>query len=128
MSLNEEQRSAQIEELQTNDPEQDALRGINEDSPVEPYESGWLVKQIGDSQTFNKDDGTVSYASVLIKSLRWQGAFTVAGVIYIYNLSKANMQTYILDMDLKELHSLYSIHRNLMISMKIPQNRKRNLK
>jgi len=27
-----------------NDPEQDALRAINEDSPVEPYEAGWLVK------------------------------------------------------------------------------------
>ena len=60
MSLGEEARAQQLEELLASDPEQEALRGINEDSALEPYEANWIVKSVGDSQVFTKDDGTTT--------------------------------------------------------------------
>ena len=49
----------------------------------EPFEQGWLIKTVGETQQFNlvgKEEGVTSYAVVVLKNLRWPGNYTVANV------------------------------------------------
>ena len=56
------------------------FKSITENAAVLPTGESWTSKLAGDTQTYNKkngDDGTVSYAVNVLKSLRWPGAVTV---------------------------------------------------
>ena len=67
--------------LEEEDKVMEKLMGINEDEPIKPLETAWLLKIVGDDQPYNPDgeeEGTMVYAANVIKSLRWPGAFTVA--------------------------------------------------
>ena len=66
--------------LNEKDKPEDKLRAIAENAPVKTLDAAWLIKNSGDSQTYNKlaGEGTVSYQVTVIKSLRWPGAVTVA--------------------------------------------------
>ena len=41
-------------------------------------EFAWISKVSGDTQLYNKGDGTVCYGVNVLRSLRWPGAITVA--------------------------------------------------
>jgi hypothetical protein len=44
----------------------------------------WSVKTVGDTQLYNQlppKEGTTTYATVVIKSLRWPGSITVSQVM-----------------------------------------------
>ncbi|KAM3145625.1 hypothetical protein pb186bvf_002399 [Paramecium bursaria] len=76
-SVNEEQRGI----IQEQDPENERLKAITEDRPLEPiYQSNWLVKVIGDGQVYGpKDEGKNNiYGVALLKNYTWPGAITVA--------------------------------------------------
>lgn len=49
MSLNEEARQQLLEDSQANDPEQEALRALPEDTPLPGLETNWSVKQVGET-------------------------------------------------------------------------------
>lgn len=75
----------QVDEIMAKLEEEDKilekLMGINEDAPIPPLESAYLLKVVGDDQPYNPDgdeEGTASYAANVIKSLRWPGAYTIA--------------------------------------------------
>ena len=70
-----------LAKLEEEDKVQEKLMGINEDAPIAPLESAFILKIVGDDQPYNPDDGeegTVVYSANVIKSLRWPGACTVA--------------------------------------------------
>jgi radial spoke head protein 4A len=67
--------------LEEDDKVLEKLMGINEDLPIKPLETAWLLKIVGDDQPYNPDgeeEGTLVYAGNVIKSLRWPGAATVS--------------------------------------------------
>lgn len=77
--LPEEEREAYKEKLAEDDKTEEALKAINEHTPV-GTDQAWTVKTVGDTQAYNKPggEGTTSYAINLIKSNRWPGHATVA--------------------------------------------------
>ena len=62
------------------DKPEEKLRAIAENTPVQSLDAAWLLKNSGDSQTYNKlgGEGSISYQVTVVKSLRWPGAVTVA--------------------------------------------------
>jgi len=60
------------------DPAVDRFKPLNEDVPVKSLEVAWLSKACGDTQQYNKGEGTITYAVNVIRSLRWPGAVSVA--------------------------------------------------
>uniref|UniRef100_A0A7S3KFV1 Uncharacterized protein n=1 Tax=Euplotes crassus TaxID=5936 RepID=A0A7S3KFV1_EUPCR len=96
----EDQVEEEMAKLEEEDKVLETLMGINEDAPIPPLESAWLMKVVGDNQPYNgdgEDEGTVTYSANVIKSLRWPGAYTVAYCgqytnIYIgYGLKQGNV-------------------------------------
>lgn len=77
MSLNEETRQTVLDEALLLDPEQDPLRGINEDTPLDEATPAWNIKLVGDHQVFAKEDSNVNYAPLLFNNLRWPGTKTI---------------------------------------------------
>lgn len=43
----------------------------------------WQIKLVGDTQVFQKDEGSSVYGAVTIKNLYWPGWVTVANVVVI---------------------------------------------
>lgn len=44
-------------------------------------DKAWIAKLVGDTQQYNKlkaDEGTTSYATLVLRSIRWPGAVTVS--------------------------------------------------
>ncbi len=80
MSLNEETRQTVLDEALLLDPEQDPLRGINEDTPLDEATPAWNIKLVGDHQVFAKEDSNVNYAPLLFNNLRWPGTKTIVAV------------------------------------------------
>ena len=99
--LPEEEKQAKLDEMNTEDPVNEKLKAIAEDKrkktynfiknlyilikniAFEPFEQGWLIKTVGETQQFNlvgKEEGVTSYAVVVLKNLRWPGNYTVANV------------------------------------------------
>jgi hypothetical protein len=77
----EDQVEEELAKLEEEDKVLEKLMGINEDAPIPPLESAWLMKIVGDDQPYNpegEEEGTLTYAANVIKSLRWPGAYTVA--------------------------------------------------
>jgi len=77
----EDQVEEVLAKLEEDDKVLERLMGINEDTPIPPLESAWLLRIVGDDQPYNPDgeeEGTLVYAANVIKSLRWPGAYTVA--------------------------------------------------
>jgi radial spoke head protein 4/6 len=77
----EDQLDEEMAKLEEEDKILEKLMGINEDQPIPPLESAWLMKIVGDDQPYNPDgeeEGTAVYAAHVIKSLRWPGAYTVS--------------------------------------------------
>jgi len=75
------------EEQEKDDPTCDRLRLLNEQAPVagtgatKEEDRAWISKLVGDTQSYNKvkaDEGTVSYATCVMRSIRWPGAVTVS--------------------------------------------------
>jgi radial spoke head protein 4A len=60
------------------DKVEERFKTINEDTPVPSSETAWVSKVCGDTQQYNKGEGTVTYAVNVLRSLRWPGAVTVA--------------------------------------------------
>ena len=70
-----------LAKLEEEDKVLEKLMGINEDVPIPPLESAYLLKVVGDDQPYNPDEGeegNVIYSANVIKSLKWPGAYTVA--------------------------------------------------
>jgi len=81
------------------DKVEERFKGLNEDTPVVGHDSAWISRVCGDTQAYNKGEGTVSYATNVIKSLRWPGAVTVSRCgeycsIYIGDGVKRGGQSY----------------------------------
>lgn len=85
--LDEEASGALKETLDTKDPSCDRFRPVNEqkgmpDTGPTPEEwKSFVVRLAGDTQQYNQlppKEGTTSYATLVVKSLRWPGAVTVA--------------------------------------------------
>lgn len=77
----EDQVEEELAKLEEEDKVLETLMGINEDAPIAPLETAWMMKVVGDNQPYNPDgeeEGAVNYAANVIKSLRWPGAYTVA--------------------------------------------------
>lgn len=76
----EEEADELMAKLEEEDKVLDRLMGINEDAPIAPLETAWLLKIVGDDQPYNAADGdeTLIYAANVLKSLRWPGALTVS--------------------------------------------------
>ena len=52
---------------------------MDQHKPYPGMETAWLSKVVGDTSVYNQgEEATVCYASVVLKSLRWPGAMTVA--------------------------------------------------
>jgi|TARA_B110001450_G_C17623867_1_gene482332 radial spoke head protein 4/6 len=60
------------------DKVEERFRALNEDTPVVGSETAWISRVCGDTQGYSKGEGTVSYATNVIRSLRWPGAVTVS--------------------------------------------------
>lgn len=60
------------------DPGAERFRALTEDTPVTGLETSWLVRVCGDTQQYRVGEGTKVYATVVVKSLRWPGSFTVS--------------------------------------------------
>jgi len=75
----EEERAAAMEKLAEEDKAEERFRAVNEDSQLNK-EASWISKVCGDIQGYNVagGEGTKTYAVNVIRSLRWQGAVTVA--------------------------------------------------
>lgn len=79
--LPDEEADEIMAKLEEEDKVLEKLMGINEDAPILPLETAWLMKIVGDDQPYNPEDGeegNVIYAANVIKSLRWPGAYCVA--------------------------------------------------
>ena len=77
----EDQVEEELAKLEEEDKVLERLMGVNEDNPIKPLETAWLFKIVGDDQPYNpagEEEGTLTYAANVIKSLRWPGAYTVA--------------------------------------------------
>jgi len=77
----EDQVEEELAKLEEEDKILEKLMPINEDTPIKPLETAWLLKVVGDDQPYNPDgddEGTLTYAANVIKSLRWPGAQTIA--------------------------------------------------
>jgi len=80
-NLPDEEADEALAKLEEEDKVLEKLMTLNEDSPILPLETAWLLKIVGDNQPYNPDgdeEGTLIYAANVIKSLRWPGAYTVA--------------------------------------------------
>jgi radial spoke head protein 4A len=77
-NLNEEQVEEYMGKMAEEDKVEDRFRALMEDTPVGSSESAWVSKVSGDTQQYNKGEGTITYAVNVIRSLRWPGAVTVA--------------------------------------------------
>jgi len=83
----EDDIAAKKEALESSDPQVDRFRTINEHSTIvqkgkkgEP-DKAWVAKVAGDTQLYKLDkgeDAPKSYATLVLKSLRWPGAVTVS--------------------------------------------------
>ena len=56
----------------------DRFRGLELHTKVPGVEGAWTSKVAGDTQTYNKGEGTITFAYNVLRSLRWPGAVTVA--------------------------------------------------
>lgn len=77
----EDEIDAAMEKLEEEDKVEEKLRAINEDTPIPPLESAYLLRVLGDDQPYNpeEDEGEpITYAANVIKSLRWPGAYTIS--------------------------------------------------
>lgn len=77
----EDQIEEELAKLEEEDKILEALMGINEDTSIPPLESAWLLRIVGDDQPYNpdgEDEGTLTYAANVLKSLRWPGAYTIS--------------------------------------------------
>lgn len=85
-SIGEDEREEYEGKLTESDPVIERLKGANEDTPLvappEGEETGgvpsWVSKIVGDQQQYNllpPKEGTASYSVLVIKSLRWPGAY-----------------------------------------------------
>mmetsp|Transcript_18055 Transcript_18055/g.30797 ORF Transcript_18055/g.30797 Transcript_18055/m.30797 type:complete len:234 (-) Transcript_18055:60-761(-) len=100
--LNDEEKEEYMNKLAEDDKVEERFKIIQEDLPVQGYESSWLSKICGDAQQYNKagGEGTVSYAVNVVQSIRWPGALTVSksGVycsIYVGDCIKRGDNTFI---------------------------------
>jgi len=66
-------------------------------------DKAWISKLVGDTQSYNKvkaDEGTVSYATCVMRSIRWPGAVTVSKMgkftsVYVgYGLKRGDASFY----------------------------------
>jgi len=86
-----------LERLKEADPYIDRLKGINEDEPFPKFETGWIIKPVGDPQQYAQlppKEGNLAYNVMVIKPYRWPGSVTVCSkgryqTIYIGNAIKA---------------------------------------
>lgn len=82
-TLKEEEKEEYTAKMGELDAGAERFRGIGEDEPVykEGGEDGknlsWLLRVAGDTQAYRAGEGTKTYSTVTIKSLRWPGAVTV---------------------------------------------------
>ncbi len=54
------------------------MRALTEDAPLPGLETNWLVKNVGETQTFTKEDGAAcQYSAVILKNFRWPGNMTI---------------------------------------------------
>ena len=71
--------NADEEEGEPDEHHPGALRTLDQHKPYPGMETAWLSKVVGDTSVYNQgEEATVCYASVVLKSLRWPGAMTVA--------------------------------------------------
>lgn len=76
--MGEEEKEEYMAKLAEEDKVEERFKAINEDVPVPSVETAWLSRVCGDTQTYNKGEGTVTYAVNVLTSLRWPGSVTVA--------------------------------------------------
>lgn len=63
--------------MQELDPGAERFRDLTQDTPMTGLETSWLVRVCGDTQQYRVGEGNKTYATTMIKSLRWPGAVTV---------------------------------------------------
>jgi len=76
--MGDEEKEEYMAKLAEEDKVEERFKALNEDTPIPSSETAWVSKVCGDTQQYNKGEGTITYAVNVIRSLRWPGAVTVA--------------------------------------------------
>ena len=76
-NVDEETWEGQLADLAESDKVEERFRMIQEHTKIAGLDSSWTCKVVGDAQTYNKGEGTITFAYNVLRSLRWPGATVV---------------------------------------------------